>query len=229
MDRTAQSSGRLKQVRLQVPVSTKALEGLAIGTVVYLDGVLFTAREKLFERFLIEGIEPPTDLRAVSNVSFHCSPAATVQPDGTYKVGALSATASFRFSRYMARWFEATGGKIVIGKAGMPEENYRKHFVPNSAVYLTTVGYGTGALLGRGIKRVIDVLWLEDFGIAQAVWILEVENFGPFLVESDLEGNSLFAQANTVIDSRVDEVYAGLRSPILKRYGETTSRNDEVV
>ena len=38
--------------------------------------------------------------------------------------------------------------------------------MPNGAVYLTTVGYGTGALLGRGIKRVAAVYWLEELGFA---------------------------------------------------------------
>jgi L(+)-tartrate dehydratase beta subunit len=49
---------------------------------------------------------------------------------------------------------------IIIGKGGMTSDIYRRHFVPNDAVYLTTVGYGTGALLGRGIKRVNGVYWL---------------------------------------------------------------------
>ena len=71
--------------------------------------------------------------------------------------------------------------------------------MPNNAIYLTTVGYGTGALLGRGIKRVAGVYWLEELGLAQAVWVLDVENFGPFLVESDLAGNSLFERENAKI------------------------------
>ena len=111
----------------------------------------------------------------------------------------------------------------------MTEEDYRTHFVPNRAIYLSTVGYGTGALLGRGIKRVIDVHWLEELGIAQAMWVLDVENFGPFLVESDSEGNSLFEREGRAINQRVDGLYDGLRQPALKRYGETTSRSDEVV
>ena len=59
---------------------------------------------------------------------------------------------------------------------------------PAGAVYLTTVGYGTGALLGRGITGVRNVYWLDELGIAQAMWLFEVQNFGPFIVDSDLEG-----------------------------------------
>ena len=100
---------------------------------------------------------------------------------------------------------------------------------PDKAVYLTTVGYGTGALLGRGITRVADVLWLEELGIAQAIWVLDVENFGPFLVECDLQGNSLFERENRKTNEKVSAAFEGLREPALKRYGETTSREDEVV
>jgi L(+)-tartrate dehydratase beta subunit len=118
---------------------------------------------------------------------------------------------------------------MIIGKGGMSEADYRDHFVPNGAVYLTTVGYGTGALLGRGIRRIRDVHWLEELGIAQAIWVLEVENFGPFLVESNLAGDSLFERENRSINKNIERVYAGLKAPSLKRYGETTSREDEVI
>ena len=117
---------------------------------------------------------------------------------------------------------------MIIGKGGMSEEDYRNHFVPNNAVYLTTVGYGTGALLGRGIKSV-DAHWLDELGIAQAMWVLTVQNFGPFLVDGDLQGNSLFEQQNQIVNQNIQEAYKGLKPPALKRYGETTSRNDEVV
>lgn len=221
--------GRLKKVRLKTPVTKEDLQGLEIGNVVYLDGIVYTGREGLYQRIVGDGIEPPVDLKALTNVTFHCSPAASVNEDGSFNMGAVTATASFRFAKWLTEWFKVSGVKIIIGKGGMSEEDYKKYFVPNDAIYLTTVGYGTGALLGRGIKRVQAAHWLEELGIAQAMWVLEVENFGPFLVESDLQGNSLFEQENRAVNANVDKVFDGLREPALKRYGETTSRSDEVV
>ena len=61
------------------------------------------------------------------------------------------------------------------------------------------------------------------------MWVLIVENFGPLLTESDLDVNSLFEQQNRIVNERVDETYEGLKPPALKRYRETTSRDDEVV
>jgi L(+)-tartrate dehydratase beta subunit len=129
----------------------------------------------------------------------------------------------------MADWFSLTSAKIIIGKGGMSEQDYRELFVPVGAIYLTTVGYGTGALLGRGIKDVKAVYWVEELGNAQAMWIFEVENFGPFLVESDLQGNSLFEQQNKLINTNLEKLYSGLKAPALSRFGETNDRKDELI
>jgi len=219
----------MKTVRLKMPVTPQDLEGLEVGTIVYLDGLVYTGREGLYKRLIDDGIAPPVDLPSLTNVNFHCSPAAARREDGSFEVGAVTGTASFRFSKWMAKWFEMSKCHMIIGKGGMSQEDYLQHFVPNKAVYLTTVGYGTGALLGRGIRRVVDVHWLEELGIAQAMWVLEVENFGPFLLESDLQGRSLFHEAGEAVNEHLDDLYAGLKKPALGRYGETTSRDDEVI
>ncbi len=222
-------TGKLRKLRLKAPARPEDLAALRIGDVVHLDGVIYTGREGVYRRAVEEGVPLPLDLAAVSNVNFHCSPAAAREPDGSYRIGAVTATASFRFAKWMERWFALSGARVIVGKGGMSGEDYRRLFRPAGAVYLTTVGYGTGALLGRGVKRVRSVHWLEELGIAQALWVLEVENFGPLLVDGDLEGNSLFERENAKLQARLREVYDGLREPALKRYGETTDRGDEVV
>jgi L(+)-tartrate dehydratase beta subunit len=225
----ANKKPQFKTVRLKVPVRDEDLVGLEIGTVVYLDGVIYTGREGVYKRVLEQGEEIPVDLPALSNANFHCSPAAAIEADGSYNVGGVTATASFRFAKWMPQWFERSGAKIIIGKGGMSEADYKELFVPVGAIYLTTVGYGTGALLGRGIKRVLDACWAEELGNAQAMWIFEVENFGPFIVESDLQGNSLFEQQSKLINSKFDALYEGLKPPALSRYGETNDRKDELI
>jgi len=221
--------GKLKQVRLKVPVTTADLQPLELGSVVFLDGYVYTGREGVYKKVLEDGAALPAGLTELSNANFHCSPAAAQMPDGGFRVGGVTATASFRFSKWMARWLEVSGAKIVIGKGGMSEADYKGILAPAGAIYLTTVGYGTGALLGRGIKRVADVHWLDDLGLAQAMWVFEVENFGPFLVDSDLAGNSLFEQHGREINANIERLYEGLRPPALHRYGETDDRKREVI
>jgi L(+)-tartrate dehydratase beta subunit len=156
-------------------------------------------------------------------------PHALANVEGSYTVGAVTATASFRFAKWLDGWFKLSGCNIILGKGGMTGEIYKRSFVPNNAIYLTTVGYGTGALLGRGIKRVAGVYWLEELGLAQAVWVLDVENFGPFLVESDLAGNSLFERENEKIAPGFAKLYAGTVPATLRRYGETDDKTKEVI
>jgi len=219
----------MDEVHLTTPVGDADLARLKLGDVVYLTGVVYTAREGVYRKVVEQGAELPASVRALTNVSFHCSPAATVRPDGTYAVAAVTATASFRFGKSMSRWFERSGTRVVVGKAGLTELAYREWFVPHGAVYLTTIGYGMGAAYGQCIRRVREVHWLRELGIAQALWVLEVDRLGPFLVEGDREGRSLLTSSVREINVRLEDVYRGLPPFAMGRFGETTARTDEVV
>ena len=217
------------KIRLSTNPSDEAVAALQIGDIVYLDGTVYTAREGVYMRVIENGIDLPLDLPAVSAANFHCSPAATQHEDGSFALGAVTATASFRFSKWIGSWLTASGAKLIIGKGGMSPEDYRDHFVPHGAIYLTTVGYGTGALLGRGVKQVRALHWKKELGLAQAMWVIEVENFGPFIVESDAVGNSLFERENAKIAANIEAVYEGTKPAVLKRFGETNDRKDEMI
>ncbi|MDH3229478.1 MAG: fumarate hydratase C-terminal domain-containing protein [Alphaproteobacteria bacterium] len=225
----AASGDGLRKLRLTAPVSEEDLKTIRPGDIVFLDGVIYTGREGVYRKVVDEGAAPPVDLRSLSNVNFHCSPAAAVQDDGSFRIGAVTATASFRFSRALPAWFAKTGCKMVVGKGGMNPKDYRDTFVPAGAVYLTTVGYGTGALLGRGIREVLAAHWIEELGIAQAMWVFRVENFGPLIADSDLAGNSLFEQQNAEINKRIEKLYEGLKLPALRRHGETDDKTEELI
>ncbi len=218
-----------RKLRLSTNPTREALAELRLGDVVYLDGAVYTAREGVYKRALEDKANIPLELPARSAANFHCSPAASVNADGSFNLGAVTATASFRFSKWIGDWMAASGARLIIGKGGMSAQDYKNYFVPNGAIYLTTVGYGTGALLGRGVKQVLDVLWYEELGLAQAMWLISVENMGPFIVESDLKGNSLFERENAKIARNIDRLYEGTKPATLKRYGETDDRRDELI
>jgi len=217
------------RIRLSTTPAPAALAALELGDVVYLDGVVYTAREGVYMRVIEQGEVLPLELPRESAANFHCSPAATQHADGSFDLGAVTATASFRFSKWIDAWLELSGARLILGKGGMSPEDYQRSFVPHGAIYLTTVGYGTGALLGRGVKRVRDLYWREALGLAQAMWVIEVENFGPFLVASDSAGNCLFERENAKIAAGIEQAYAGTRPAVLKRFGETDDRTDELI
>ena len=116
---------KMNEVRLTTPVSDADIARLELGDVVYLDGILYTAREGVYRRVVDEGCGLPAGVRELTNVNFHCSPAASVKPNGSYAVEAVTATASFRFGKSFTRWFEQSGAKVIVGKAGLTETAYR--------------------------------------------------------------------------------------------------------
>ena len=224
----------LKQVSLDLPATDEALAQLEPGSIVYLNGIVYTAREGVYDRILNRGETLPENFKNLTNVNFHCSPAAApkgLDANGNpeYEIGGVTATASFRFSKYLGSWLDLTETKVVIGKGGMPVADYKEILAPRRAVYLTTVGYGTGALLGRGVLGVDAVHWLDELGIAQAMWMFRVKDFGPFLVDSGIHGESLFAQQGEQINQGIESLYDGLKAPALHRYGETHDRKDELM
>ncbi len=219
----------IREVVLSTTPTAEAIADLKLGDIVYLDGLIYTAREGVYMRALEKSANIPMDLPHDSAANFHCSPAASIRDDGSFDMGAVTATASFRFAKWLPGWIEKTGARLIIGKGGMTSKDYKEYFVPNGAVYLSTVGYGTGALLGRGIKKVEAVHWHEELGLAQAMWVIRCERMGPFIVASDLNGNCLFERENAKIAANIDALYEGTKSPSLKRYGETDDRTDELI
>ncbi len=222
-------SGGPRQIRLSTTPTHEDLAALKLGDIVYLDGLMYTAREGVYMRALEERANIPMDLPRESAANFHCSPAASINPDGTFNMGAVTATASFRFTKWIGEWMDKSGAKLIVGKGGMSPADYKEHFVPRGAIYLTTVGYGTGALLGRGVEKVEAVHWNEELGLAQAMWVLKCNNMGPFIVASDLAGNCLFERENAKIAGNLEKIYEGTKQPTLKRYGETDDRSDELI
>jgi len=89
----------MDEVHLTTPVSDAAIRSLKLGDVVYLSGALYTAREGVYRQVVDKGLPFPPAVRALTNVNFHCSPAAATRPDGTHVVEAVTATASFRFGK----------------------------------------------------------------------------------------------------------------------------------
>lgn len=211
---------KLKEWHLKVPLDPHELLELRAGDIAYLTGPAFTARDGVYRHMLVEGHEPPIDLRSLTNVSLQSSPAGAEVAPGVYKVSSLQATAGFRYAQHMPALLERFGVKAVVGKAGMAPEVYRKVFKPHNAVYLSTMGYGLGAIYGKAIKGVLGVYWVKELGISEALWVLQVEELGPLLVEGDAHGSSFFSHVNQEINDRLLEAYQGLKPPIFRRLGE---------
>ena len=112
----------IREVELSTTPTASAIAELQLGDIVYLNGLLYTAREGIYTRALENKANLPLDLPTESAANFHCSPAATIREDGSFDMGAVTATASFRFAKWLPEWMEKTGAKLIIGKGGMSSE-----------------------------------------------------------------------------------------------------------
>ena len=112
-----------REIRLSTTPTPEALAELRLGDIVYLDGLLYTAREGVYKRALEEQANIPMELPGESAANFHCSPAAAIRSDGSFDMGAVTATASFRFAKWLPEWMEKTGARLIIGKGGMSSKD----------------------------------------------------------------------------------------------------------
>jgi len=82
------------------------------------------------------------------------------------------------------------GFHLIIGKGGIGQLTSRA-LKKTGSVYAAFPG-GAGVLAAEKITQVSQVYWLEELGMPEAVWILEVSEFGPLVVAMDSLGQSLY-------------------------------------
>ena len=69
-----------REIRLSTTPSPEDIANLRLGDVVYLDGLMYTAREGVYMRALEDRANIPMELPRDSAANFHCSPAAPWMP-----------------------------------------------------------------------------------------------------------------------------------------------------
>ena len=89
-----------------------------------------------------------------------------------------------------------TGGKGTKGRSFSSEVG---------GVYLSKIGL-SGNSLRKQIKKVHNVYFLDELGKTEATWIYEVEEFGPFFVAIDAQGNNYFEQLADDVSQRLPEI-----------------------
>ncbi len=171
--------------RLTYPFSPEAVRELMVGDMVLITGKLFTGRDAV-HKYLHEGNKCPVNLE--NQIIYHCGPVTMKdKKTGKWTVTAAGPTTSIREEPYQWEVIRDHGIVGVIGKGGMGQKTLDacKEY---GCVYLHAVG-GAAQVLAEKIKSV-DGLFLEEFGLPEAIWELTVEDF-PVVVTMDSHGNSL--------------------------------------
>ncbi len=196
--------------RLKTPLSTEEVAKLRVGDTVYVSGVVVAARDSAHKRMLeyIErGEKLPVDLRG--GVVYHVGPVARRTERG-WEVISAGPTTSARMEAFEADVIEKLGVKLVVGKGGMGKrtaEAMKKHV----AAYAIFTG-GAGVLAAKAIRRVVDVHWL-DLGMAEAMWVFEVEDFGPLTVMIDPTGRNYYDELREEARRKVADILKTIEWP----------------
>jgi fumarate hydratase class I len=147
-----------------------------------------------------EAIKPLLD----SSVIYHCGPVVAGLETAEYRFVAAGPTTSTREEPYQGDVMRHFNIKGVIGKGGMgPKTLVACREVPG--VYFHAIG-GAASLIAQTVKRVLGVYKL-DFGVPEAMWVIEVEDF-PVVVTMDSHGGSLHAEIEQRSKAMLDELLA---------------------
>lgn len=192
---------------IHLPTSEEEVLSLKVGEVIYVTGLLVTARDAVHARFLVEGVPLPLNLRGLAIL--HAGP-VMVKSGSKWVCRSIGPTTSMRMEYYEYEFIEKTGVKVVIGKGGMGSKTAEacKKF---KAVYAVFPG-GCGALGAEAVEEVVGVEWL-DLGIPEALWILKVNELGPLVVTIDAYGNNLTELVKNSAKARARSIINQLKRP----------------
>jgi fumarate hydratase subunit beta len=109
------------------------------------------------------------------------------QTEKGWEVVAAGPTTSARMISMTTELLDLYAIHVLIGKGGM--EGLESVF-KDTCVYLAYTG-GCAALAAQAVQKVKALYW-SDLGMAEAVWELEIEHFGPLIVGMDSHGSDLF-------------------------------------
>jgi fumarate hydratase subunit beta len=173
-------------IELNIPISEDDIRSLKLGDEVSLNGIILTGRDAAHTWLLEEKRKDVSELLQGS-VIYHCGPVVKKDND-EWSFVAAGPTTSIREEPYQADVIKKYGIRGVIGKGGMGDKT-SAGLQKSGAVYLHAIG-GAASLIAKSVIKVHDVFMLEEFGVPEALWVIEVKDF-KCIVTMDASGNSL--------------------------------------
>jgi len=187
---------------LNLPASEKSIRKLEVGQFLELSGTMITGRDEA-HKWLMEDFREEVAPYLKDSVIYHCGPVVNQKDDGSWEFIAAGPTTSIREEPYQADVIARYGLRGVIGKGGMADRTLMG-LGRSGAVYLHAIG-GAAQVLARAIPRVEKVFMLDEFGVPEALWVIEVERF-PVVVTMDSHGGSLHDKVENGSKTKFDEL-----------------------
>jgi fumarate hydratase subunit beta len=191
--------------KLNLPCDEAEIRALRVGETALLSGRLITGRDAA-HHWLLGAFRDEVAPFLKGSIIYHCGPVVRKNPDGSFDFVAAGPTTSAREEPYQTDVIARYGVRGVIGKGGMFDKT-RKGLVEHGAVYLHAVG-GTAQSLAKAVVRVERVFKLEEFGVPEAMWVIEVKDF-PTVVTMDSLGGSLHETVSEGSQAILQKLIAG--------------------
>ncbi len=172
---------------LILPAEESVVRELRVGADLELTGRMVTGRDAA-HKWLLEEQRQKVEPFLAGTMIYHCGPVVRTISEDSWEFVAAGPTTSIREEPYQAEVIRRYGLRGVIGKGGMGAQTL-EGLGRSGAVYLHAVG-GAAQVLARAVKRVERVFMLKEFGVPEALWVIEVEKF-PVVVTMDSHGGSL--------------------------------------
>jgi fumarate hydratase class I len=187
---------------LKLPASEESIRQLRVGDFVELTGRMITGRDAA-HKWLTEAYREEVAPYLADTVIYHCGPVVNQTADGSYEFVAAGPTTSIREEPYQAGVIDRYKLRGVIGKGGMADKTLAG-LQKSGAVYLHAIG-GAAQVLASAIPKVEKVFMLEEFGVPEALWVIQVERF-PVVVSMDSHGKSLHDEVEAASGNRLNEL-----------------------
>lgn len=188
-----------------LPISEEEVRKLSIGEIIYISGIVVTARDKAHEKAISlakRGEKLPVDFSKVA--LFHCGP--IMRKEGKkWIVIAAGPTTSARMELFEDEFIRLFGTRIIIGKGGMGDRT-AKMCAKYGCVYCAFTG-GAAVLGAKSVKEVKKVFWFEELGMPECLWVFEVEKFGPLIVTIDAKGRNLTELIKEEVENNKERAY----------------------
>jgi fumarate hydratase subunit beta len=176
---------------LSLPASKDQIRALHLGDEVLISGRMITGRDAA-HKYLVKTDDAKIRKWVKGSLIYHCGPVVAQDPKTkAWRFVAAGPTTSIREEPYQADVIDRYDVRGVIGKGGMGPKTLAG-LQEHGAVYLHAIG-GLAVTLARCVTRVLDVHKLDEFGVPEAMWLVEVKDF-PAVVTMDAHGESLHAK-----------------------------------
>ncbi|NIO36202.1 fumarate hydratase [Candidatus Bathyarchaeota archaeon] len=193
--------------KLKTPISEADIRKLRVNDVLYITGTIVTARDQAHTRALDHFKQNrPLPIALEGLAVFHCGPIVRKEDD-KWVIVAAGPTTSTRMEKFEDEFIEDFKVRVIIGKGGMGKKT-AEAMKEHGAVYGAFTG-GAAILAARAIRNVRDVHWY-DLGMPEAMWVLEVVDFGPLAIAIDSYGNNLFEDVRMDVEANRNKIYKKL-------------------